>query len=1186
MSRYFFLISFTIILMTEFSYGTVISDSTLGTEVVSSNSNYQITGGKVKDNNIFHSFEKFSLESHESAQFNDAGFINSISRITGSEISHIDGMITTDAENFYFLNPNGVVLGPNAILNTMGSFHISTADYIQFPDNEIFYVDPIQTSLLSSASPSAFGFFDDEVGPINIDSMFAYFMEDKTFSIIGGEININDSIFQLMSGHLNIVGISSPCIVQADNNDLIVTSEKLANITILDSYLDFQGSYPASLCIYGKTISLINNISPDEPWTWNNYGIWLQQYSNENQKSLVRLNAQEDVVWENVFLHGSGNNNSNAASLFINAKNISISGISEIDLSGNGSGETGIVEMIAHENITISDDARFFVSSHQTSKPGHILFDAGDTIQLDMNQRFDTNTWSTIPSIDIGGDGTGDSGEMIMHGKKIHILNDTLICGNVNDMRNMGKINISADEEIKIISEKEFLHENISFFSRSGGNGGKISIDAPEIYLNNAMIFISNRNTGPGAVATFSSSNLTIENNSSINLVNYDDAHGCQVSIFARNNIIISGRSAFIEVGSYGTQKGGILRMEADNIYVLNGAVISTDTSHTGNGGELNITAHKKLYMFSNETGDMYHGESRISSRAIAPDNQFMDGGDGGIIRINAPYIELGRTAKIFASTYSTGNAGKIIIETDHLSMSKYVTDNASSSISTASIHRKGKDQDGVQHGSAGQIIIGKKIIQQENGWHVSEPAGLIALYNNSTISSTSEGRYSNDAGSIALGVSNLVVDHSTIKSCAIFSQDDASYISLSNAGRINIGGRLHINNDSMLLFSDIYSPSNQIDMINASISTLAYGSADANDTSSAGSIMIKTKYLNLLDNAAINSAIENVLQTDILYSGNAGNIIIETPGDNSYIKLDDSSHITTSTEATQPIDGNETKAAISIFTSGLKLYNCSFIQSSSINRQAGEISIKNSQNSILPDIILNNESYLSTISFGGGDAGDIDIEGENIEIINNSFVSSANIGHENEATKSYDFHAGSINLYANKDLLITNSGQITTDSYSGGGGKIFLSGGPLYLLESEVISNVNDGNGRGGDISLLEGKIILNKYSRVSANAVWGDGGAIFIESDIFIKSNNSVIEATSEFGNDGEVTIYAPDIDISSALIILPTNYLDASQWLRNSCAYKSSENISRLIIKGKDAFPSPIDDFLPSPGLFSDF
>ena len=106
----------------------------------------------------------------------------------------------------------------------------------------------------------------------------------------------------------------------------------------------------------------------------------------------------------------------------------------------------------------------------------------------------------------------------------------------------------------------------------------------------------------------------------------------------------------------------------------------------------------------------------------------------------------------------------------------------------------------------------------------------------------------------------------------------------------------------------------------------------------------------------------------------------------------------------------------------------------------------------------------------------------------------------------------------------------------------------------------------------------MLNK-SRVSANAIDGDGGAIFIVSDYFIKSADTVIEASSERGNEGTVKIDAPDLDIDSKIMNLPTDFLNASQWMRTPCTKRDSRNASRLVFKNH-TIPEMLDVYQRSP------
>ena len=56
-----------------------------------------------------------------------------IGRVTGGAQSNINGQIasTITGANLYLINPSGIVFGPNATVNVSGSFHASTADYLQ-----------------------------------------------------------------------------------------------------------------------------------------------------------------------------------------------------------------------------------------------------------------------------------------------------------------------------------------------------------------------------------------------------------------------------------------------------------------------------------------------------------------------------------------------------------------------------------------------------------------------------------------------------------------------------------------------------------------------------------------------------------------------------------------------------------------------------------------------------------------------------------------------------------------------------------------------------------------------------------------------------------------------------------------------------------------------------------------------
>ena len=82
----------------------------------------RITGGTQAGGNLFHSFAQFSVGVGETALFDNALTINNIiSRITGGQLSNIDGIIRANGSaNLFLLNPTGLVFGANARLNIDG----------------------------------------------------------------------------------------------------------------------------------------------------------------------------------------------------------------------------------------------------------------------------------------------------------------------------------------------------------------------------------------------------------------------------------------------------------------------------------------------------------------------------------------------------------------------------------------------------------------------------------------------------------------------------------------------------------------------------------------------------------------------------------------------------------------------------------------------------------------------------------------------------------------------------------------------------------------------------------------------------------------------------------------------------------------------------------------------------------
>ncbi|WP_413201419.1 filamentous hemagglutinin N-terminal domain-containing protein, partial [Nostoc piscinale] len=137
-------------------HAQVTSDNTLKTVVEASNNSYAIKDGTRVGKNLFHSFSQFSIPSGGSASFNnDTDIQNIFSRVTGGNISNIDGAINANGSaNLFLLNPAGMIFGKNASLNIGGSFIGTTANSIKFADGtEFSAVQGVDKPLLTMTVP-------------------------------------------------------------------------------------------------------------------------------------------------------------------------------------------------------------------------------------------------------------------------------------------------------------------------------------------------------------------------------------------------------------------------------------------------------------------------------------------------------------------------------------------------------------------------------------------------------------------------------------------------------------------------------------------------------------------------------------------------------------------------------------------------------------------------------------------------------------------------------------------------------------------------------------------------------------------------------------------------------------------------------------------------------------------------
>ncbi|MGF1524456.1 MAG: filamentous hemagglutinin N-terminal domain-containing protein [Leptolyngbyaceae cyanobacterium] len=180
----------------------LIPDDTAGTQIqpdveVQGLPSDLIEGGTVRDHNLFHSFEAFNVEADRGVYFTtQTGILNILTRVTGNDVSNIDGTLgVLGNADLFLINPNGIVFGPDATLNLNGSFLGSTASSLTFTDGSEFTAMPTANELLTISVPLGLQLSNQPQGDI-ISAGRLRVGQDLT--LIGRDLTL---MGQLLAGH-------------------------------------------------------------------------------------------------------------------------------------------------------------------------------------------------------------------------------------------------------------------------------------------------------------------------------------------------------------------------------------------------------------------------------------------------------------------------------------------------------------------------------------------------------------------------------------------------------------------------------------------------------------------------------------------------------------------------------------------------------------------------------------------------------------------------------------------------------------------------------------------------------------------------------------------------------------------------------------------------------------------------
>ncbi|NEO80240.1 S-layer family protein [Moorena sp. SIO4G3] len=631
--------------------GQITPDNTLGNEssLVRPNVNVKghladlIEGGAIRESNLFHSFSDFNVAEFGRVYFaNPAGITNILSRVTGAKVSNILGTLgVLGNANLFVINPNGIFLGPNSILDLGGSFFGSTADSVLFEDGTVFSAkNPNQKPLLTINIPSGLQYGSNPGSITNQSSLFQV-PNVQTLGLIGGDINIPDGQLTATDGRIELGSVGSNSVVNlipTDTSFVLDYSgvQEFQDISLSEgAFVNTSGESGGSIQVQGAKVSL-------------------------RDRSLVLANTE-----------GSGS----GGGIVVKASQLSLEGGSRITTDVTGSGQGGDVRITTGE-LMVSDGARVSAITTDEGDSGNLTVDASESVQV-IGTDASGGIFSGL-STQGNSNSKGKAGDLSIPTGKLIVSDGARVSTDTSGEGDGGNLTVNASSTVQIIgtSVDGLPVSDLSAETFGKGNGGDLSITTGELIVKDgARVSASTAGVGDGGDVSITTGQLIVKDGAEVLAVTVGEGDGGKLTVDASESVQLIGTDADGSVSSgllaeaFGKGNGGDLSITTEQLMVKDGAVVSASTAGVGDGGDVKIT-----------TGELIVSDGAQVNAATVGE------GDGGKLTVNADSTVqlIGRSADdrvpsgLFTQTNGTGKAGELKITTEQLMVKDGATVSAS----------------------------------------------------------------------------------------------------------------------------------------------------------------------------------------------------------------------------------------------------------------------------------------------------------------------------------------------------------------------------------------------------------------------------------------------------------------------------------------------------------------------------
>ena len=654
------------------SSAQIVLDGTLGPTGALPGPDYAITAdlGQQHGGNLFHSFGQFSIRQGESATFSGPPSVsNIISRVTGGQVSTIDGMLrsTIPGANLYLLNPAGVLFRENARLDVSGSFHASTADYLRLGDGGRFDARMPANTLLTVAPVEAFGFLGNTPGTIAIQGSFLQAPDGQTLSLIGGDIALSNATVYAPAGRLNVATVNSSgeviptthdltmrgfarlgtLIIERDPNAEKVTidlGEPFGEVALGD--LDASGAGGGAIFIRGGQ------------WFSQGGRVFANTHGPQAGQGIdAAISGNVGLVdaWLTTETLGEGA----AGSLRLSADNLFLAN-SNMESVTRSAGDAGNVALVVTDTLTLRDGGRIFASTFAGGDAGSVAITAnnlrvnrgliassanpgssgdGGNVNLSIANTLTLQNAGQILAGTWAGDAgaiTITTGNLLVDGRGSQYLTGITSSAYLDSTDSSGDIHLAVADTLILRNDGQ-----IDAFTDGPGKGGSVTITAGRavnITGNEAGLFVGARDAGNAGDVMLTTPALTIDDGGRISATSKFTTGG-NLLINADHLKLLNGSEISSSVFGDATTQGGDVTLNSINAVALDGSKV-TAQARQGKGG--NIVVNAEAFLHDAPTiNDVLNASSEVSGNdGTVQNNAPTTDISGSLATLNPPYLD------------------------------------------------------------------------------------------------------------------------------------------------------------------------------------------------------------------------------------------------------------------------------------------------------------------------------------------------------------------------------------------------------------------------------------------------------------------------------------------------------------------------------------------------------------------